>query len=113
MSANENLPPPPIERVCPKCGRVLKREWNACPDCGWTPTSNISHGTAIASIACGIVGIFFLGILFGLLGTGLGASAVMRRDKDNLGYVGLVLGVIVFVLSIIGMFFWYRYIYFW
>lgn len=37
----------------------------------------------------------------------------MRRDKDNLGYVGLVLGVIVFVLSIIGMFFWYRYIYFW
>ena len=104
LSTTENLPQPPVERVCPKCGTVLKKEWRACPDCGWTMTArSISHGSAIASIACCIVGFFIFGIFFGLIGTGLGASAVMRKDKDKLGYVGIILGIIVFILSIIGL----------
>ncbi len=103
MYTPEN-PPPPVERVCPKCGRVLKREWNACPDCGWkASTHGVQHGTAVASIACAIVGFFIFGVFFGLIAIGLGASAVMRRDKDNLGYAGLVLGVVVLILSVVVM----------
>ena len=104
LSTTENLPQPPVERVCPKCGAVLKREWRACPDCGWTMTRHgIPHGSAIAAIACSIVGFFFLGIFFGGVGAGLGASAVMRKDKDKLGYIGIILGIAVFIFSIIGM----------
>jgi hypothetical protein len=104
LSTTENLPQPPVERVCPKCGAVLKREWRACPDCGWTMTRHgIPHGSAIASIACSAVGFFFLGVFFGLVGAGLGASAVMRKDKDKLGYIGIILGIAVFILSTISM----------
>ena len=109
LSTTENLPQPSVERVCPKCGTVLKREWKACPDCGWTMTPHgIPHGSAIASIACSIVGFFFLGIFFGLIGVGLGASAVMRKDKDKLGYIGIILGIAVFILSMFGIIFRYR-----
>ncbi len=108
LSKTENLPKPPVERACPKCGTVLKREWKACPDCGWTMTRHgIPHGSAIASIPCSIVGFFFLGTFFGLIGAGLGASAVMRKDKDKLGYIGIILGIAVFILSMIGIIFRY------
>ena len=66
-------------------------------------TQRISHAAAYASIACSIVGIFVFGIFLGLIGAGLGASAVMRKDKDNLGYIGIIMGIIVFFLSIIGI----------
>ena len=67
-------------------------------------TQRISHGSAIASIACCIVGFFIFSIFLGLIGAGLGASAVMRKDKDNLGYIGVILGIIVFILGIYDMF---------
>ena len=66
-------------------------------------TRGISHGSSMASIACCIVGFFIFGVFFGLVGAGFGASAVMRKDKDNFGYIGIVLGIIVFVLGIVGM----------
>lgn len=105
MSITEDQPQSSIEKVCPKCGRVLKREWKACPECGWTmKPQNAYHGFAIASIVCGIVGFFlvgffFFGIILGSFGLMLGAEAVVKKDK--IGYVGVVIGIIVVFLSII------------
>ncbi len=117
-----HMPPPPVEKVCPKCGRILKGEWNACPDCNWTATRNKSSAPVNIAIACGIMGFIFpflplnvfgwyLGQLFGVLGIGLGASAVKRRDKDIVGYLGIILGLIAFIFNIAGMIFWYSYLF--
>jgi hypothetical protein len=93
----------PIERVCPKCGGVLKLEWNACPSCGWTmmQENKVSHGAAVASIVCGILGLFFFGIILGSIGAAAGAQAI--KNKDKWGYAGLVLGIMVVIFSIISI----------
>ena len=97
-----------IERICPRCGTVLKREWRACPNCGWTiamvtpveQQKTVSHGNAVLSIILGIVGFFIFGIILGFIGLGLGIVSVNKRD--NWGYAGIILGVIVVIFSIIG-----------
>jgi len=94
---------PLIERICPKCGDVLKKEWRACPDCGWTMTleSKVSHGAAVASIVLSLMGFAFFGFILGFIGIALGSQAV-SKNKDKWGYVGLILGIMVVVLTFIG-----------
>lgn len=63
--------------------------------------TKVSHGAAVASIVCGIIGIFIFGIILGSIGVGLGSQAVKNRDKW--GYTGLILGVIVIIFSVISI----------
>jgi hypothetical protein len=102
MYMNENQTPL-IERICPKCGDVLKKEWQACPNCGWTMAleNKVSHGAAAASIVLSLIGFAFFGFILGFIGIALGAQAV-SKNKDKLGYIGLILGIIVVVMTFIG-----------
>jgi len=56
---------------------------------------------AIGSIVCALIGLFIFGTGLGLAGAFLGYSAVKQGSK--LGYVGLVFGVIIFMLSMIAI----------
>lgn len=95
-----------VENICPKCGRVLRPEWRACPDCNWSLNKKrSSRSTAILSLVCCVIGIFFFAYLFGLLGIGLGLAAVKNKNKDKLGYVGIIFGVIIFIFGVINWFY--------
>src|SRR5208337_2766157 len=85
-----------IGRVCPKCGTFLRKEWRAC---GWTTVqkNKVSHGFAAASIVFSLIGFFFAGIIFGFIGLGLGLEAM--KNKDALGLIGFILGIIVVILA--------------
>ena len=102
MSSIENPPPPPIERVCPTCGNILKKEWKACPSCGWT-MKKTSHVNTVVSIVLSAVGWFFFGILFSLMAIGFGATAI-SKDKDKLGYIAVIFGIITLIFSILAFF---------
>jgi len=88
-----------IERVCPKCGNVLKKEWRVWTACGGTTVQKdkVSHGFAAASIVFSLIGFFFAGIIFGFIGLGLGLEAM--KNKDALGLIGFILGIIVVILA--------------
>jgi hypothetical protein len=116
MSATETPPqpesPPQIERVCPACGNVLKREWRACPSCGWT-MNKVSHTNTIASVVCCVVGWFVFQTFLGLIGIALAATAV-SKDKDRWGYLALafailtvIVGIIVWIDAIINPYYYY------
>jgi hypothetical protein len=91
------------EKVCPKCGKLIERELTVCPNCSWTPKpqSKVSHGSLIASIISSVIGLFVFGYIFGLVGAVLGAISVSK--KDNWGYVGIVLGTLVYILTIVSI----------
>lgn len=55
----------------------------------------------IASIICGLIGLFIFGTGLGMAGAFLGYSAIKQGSK--IGYVGLVLGVIIFLLAMIAI----------
>ena len=56
----------------------------------------------IASLICSFIGLFIFGAGLGAAGTVLGYSAVKQGSK--LGCVGLIFGVIVFLLALIAIF---------
>lgn len=55
-----------------------------------------STGYGIASIICGIISIFFLGIVFAPLAIIFGALGVNKGDKTDktVSLIGLVLGIV-------------------
>lgn len=64
-----------------------------------------SNGMAIAALVCGIVGLFFLGFIFGPLALILGGLAVYHANRGmgrrGIAWAGLILGVIDVVLLIV------------
>jgi hypothetical protein len=64
-----------------------------------------SNGMAIASVTCGIVGLFFLGFIFGPIALILGGIAVHQasrgRGQRAIAWAGLILGVIDVILLIV------------
>jgi hypothetical protein len=64
-----------------------------------TGGSSDGGGWGIASIACSFVGLFFLGILFGLLGIIFGAIGFNKHLK-GLAIAGLILGLLDVILFI-------------
>ena len=89
-----------IERVCPKRGSVFNRTQRTRPAYGWTVTQKkkVPHGIAIASILFCLTGFFFGGIIFGIIGAGLGSAA--RENGDSLGSIGFILGIIILMLAL-------------
>jgi uncharacterized protein DUF4190 len=63
------------------------------------------NGMAIASLVCGIIGLFFLGFIFGPLALILGGVALYQASRGmgrrGLAWAGLILGVIDVVLLIV------------
>ncbi len=71
-------------------------------------TQTRTDGLAIASLICGIVGLFFLGILLGPLAIIFGAISLNKMAKNpgmysgkGMAIAGLVIGVVATLLSII------------
>lgn len=64
-----------------------------------------SNGMAIASLICGIVGLFFLGFIFGPLALILGGLALYQTSRGmgrrGMAWAGLILGIIDVVLLIV------------
>lgn len=77
------------------------------------PEPQKGNGFGIASLVCGIVGLFLFSIVLGPLAIIFGGVALNRREKTKgLGIAGLVLGIIVVAIGIIllavlgSLFFW-------
>ena len=62
-----------------------------------TQKKKVSHRMAIASILFCLIGFFFAGIVFGIIGAGLGSVA--RENGDSWGLIGFVLGIIIIILA--------------
>ena len=59
-------------------------------------------GFGVAALVCGILGLFCLLFIFGLLGIIFGGVALHRKEKNKgLGVAGLVLGIVGVVFDII------------
>lgn len=65
--------------------------------------SSSPHSMALISIVLGVVGLFIFGAPLGLAGVFVGYGSARLGSK--LGYVGLIFGIIVFLLTIISTFF--------
>tara|TARA_B110001450_G_C17385708_1_gene385542 strand:- start:128 stop:520 length:393 start_codon:yes stop_codon:yes gene_type:complete len=65
-----------------------------------TAVSGGGKGMSIAAMVCGIVGIFFAGIILGPLAIIFGALG-MKRDGRGMAITGLVLGIIATVGALI------------
>ncbi|AEH09051.1 MULTISPECIES: hypothetical protein [Protofrankia] len=63
-----------------------------------TPTA---RRDSIISLVCGIIGLFFLGIILGIAAIAFGVRG--RRGGGRLATAGLVLGVIDVALWIVGL----------
>ncbi|ONK13015.1 DUF4190 domain-containing protein [Streptomyces sp. MP131-18] len=61
-----------------------------------------SSGLSTASLVCGIVGLFFAGIILGTLALVLGAVAY-RSTPNGMAKAGMVLGAVDIVLAIVVM----------
>ena len=109
---------------CPDCAGLVSRDARACPRCGAPvavtielPVTTIPvveppalpstgtigksyRGTAVAGFVCSLLGIFLVGLILGLIGLILAASASsgMARSGNNdgrgLATAGIVLGII-------------------
>ena len=67
-----------------------------------TRTSSDGRGFAIGGIVCAAVGVLLFGVLLGPIGAALGFVGV-RKGERTLGWVAVALGVVVFVLSLVGV----------
>ncbi|GGX88989.1 DUF4190 domain-containing protein [Streptomyces minutiscleroticus] len=70
------------------------------------PAGSRTNGLAIASLVCGIVGLFFLNIVLGPLAIIFGAVAVRQagaKGGGGMAKAGLVLGVVDVILFIVLM----------
>jgi RNA polymerase subunit RPABC4/transcription elongation factor Spt4 len=95
-----------IDVYCTSCGKNIKKEAPTCPFCGVQQGTGILSAakggkSATASLVLGILGVVpgyglvtsILAIIFGIIG--------LKTVKKNRARVGLILGIIFLVLSII------------
>ncbi|MFI7274041.1 DUF4190 domain-containing protein [Streptomyces sp. MS19] len=71
---------------------------------GTTARQN-SSAMAVASLVCGIVGLFLAGIPLGILAIVLGALA-QKRTPTGMARAGIILGVVDIVLAIVAIAAW-------
>jgi hypothetical protein len=102
---------PPEGRVyCPHCGKQISSKSTFCVYCKQAPTADGRYrGTktnapgSVASLVYGIIGLFFCGIIFGLLAISKSNSAreAMRADPrlggEGLASAGRILGIIALI----------------
>lgn len=96
---------------CPHCDRVYSKRQAICPSCKQAPTADgVYRGPttnapgAVSSLVCGIVGLFFCGIILGIVAIVQANSAKRAIERDprysggGMATAGLVLGIIGLVL---------------
>ena len=57
----------------------------------------------IISLICGIIGLFFAGIIFGIIAIILGVMGRKSDDSPMIATIGLILGIIDVVCAIIAL----------
>jgi len=116
---------------CKYCGKELKEQSKFCPYCGMsfespqqiqqhqyaTPTYYpIKHsGFAIASLVLGIIAVIFtgiiilwyVGIILGILAIVFGAIAYLGQEQDKYGLAGFICGIISIIISIVIILYFY------
>lgn len=107
---------------CANCGRDLSPAAIACPNCGHpgpaagtavvaVPPGKHTEGFAIASLTCGIVGLFAVPIVGSILAIVFASTARKRIAQDSnltgadMARAGMIIGWIGVVLGIVGVLF--------
>ena len=100
-----------VEDFCPYCGNKIKEKAGMTQGYNTSPSSiSYAQGSyiikknapgAVAGLVCGLIGIFFFGIIFGIIAIvmGNGAKKKVREQPelytgDGMGTAAIVLGVI-------------------
>lgn len=74
---------------------------------GYAPPAQDHKGKAIGSLICGIIGLFFCGIVLGIIAVvlGSGAKKAMQQsgnfDGQGMATAGVVLGIIALILHVV------------
>lgn len=69
-------------QTCPECGSDLRDNAANCANCGYrVQEQRAGLGFSIAAIICGLIAIFLLPYVFGLIGIVLGIVARSRGER--------------------------------
>jgi len=106
---------------CSKCGAQMNDGSAFCPSCGAAaqaqqqqqqyqqpqyqqpqyqqpqyqqPGTQPANGMAAASLVCGILSIFLVPLVFGILGLALGGAAKSKGNRGGMATGGIVCGII-------------------
>lgn len=70
---------------------------NPMPQYDQQPPKNGADGKAIASLICGIIGLFVLGIILGIVAVVLANQSIKTNGPSGAAKAGKVLGIIAIV----------------
>ncbi len=99
---------------CPHCGKHIQQSATICRYCKQAPTPDgVYRGPkenapgAVASLVCGIIGIFICGIVLGIIAIVNANKAKRTIGSDpryggaGMAQAGLILGIIAIILNVI------------
>jgi hypothetical protein len=95
----------PSQYICPSCGKVLDKEWVACPECGWikkkhkNKVNEKGRNYTILSCTIPLIGFIIFPYIFGIMGIIAGVAAI--KEKNYLGIIGICLSILVMFTTII------------
>jgi len=111
---------------CPKCGTMQDDKAQFCMSCGtniantqqssqqsfqqsfqqdYQQTAQPGNGAATVSLICGIVGLFFFGLILGIIAIIQGNSARKQGYVGAKATIGIVLGILDVVFGVVGVLF--------
>ena len=88
-------------RDCPDCRSSISQSAKACPQCG--RTLQVVSWKAIASLVCGIIPVFPLAIIFGLLAKDEIKESNGSISGSGMALAGLILGLIELVVLFLAL----------
>ncbi|MFX1324008.1 MAG: zinc-ribbon domain-containing protein [Promethearchaeota archaeon] len=104
-----------MKPYCKYCGKEINDSWNVCPNCGkalkdiksFNNKQDMFHnrhiqlvqigpGNSFGALALvgGIIGVFFLGFIFGIIAMIFGGIGISKDLKKGMAIGGLILGII-------------------
>lgn len=104
MSQDPYEPPRPGSSTTPPPypGNAEEARYEDAPYENRSPAQGNARGLAIGGLVAALVGLIFFGIILGPVGAVLGFIA-HRRGERGLAMAAMVVGVIVFVLNLVGV----------